>query len=263
MLSYHKTKKEDELNKKTVEGLIKVLVYLKKSREFEAISKKAKTVGSKLMEAITRVKVEVGLSETTRIIREDSKWTHASDRIFAITHADATKVISVDVGSLSKEVKCKVTPILDRIYLPNSFKLSKERSGKLLMQKAEPIRKVIENSKNKKGEENLIDVENTIRLTNGSKTALKVLKSILKKNFQVIRSYRFTKEVIKSTHERGNSVKLVARKGSVKPFSVISVKGETLRRSLVDYSTPKAKDSSKLESSRVTPESLQVHPTSH
>lgn len=255
------------MNKKTVEGLSKALTYLKESSEFEAIDKKAKAVSSKLTEAITKVKAEVGLSETTRIARNDNKWTYASNEVSAVANADAATVASVDekllgddAEGLSKEVKQSVTPILDRMYLPNSFKLSKEKSRELVIYKAEPIRTA---EREIKMGESLIDVESTFRLMSGSKTALKVLRGILKKNFQTIRSHRFAKEVIKSTHERGNSVKLVARKGSVKPFSVISVKGETLRRSLVDYSTPKAKDSSKLESSGVTPESLQVIPTSH
>ena len=250
IICHHKNE-SDSLHKKALKGLRYVLDCIKEKSELEVIVKNVEKVYNKLNEAVMMIKMDIGLSKTTRIGRQNSKWIIVNDKDSSVFDSGVLK-------SLSSYTKSSNT-ILDSIFLSNSFKLTAEESRKLKLRDEKPINKRIIEKQSVSN--TILDVGKTMRITNASKIIFSIIKSTIKKYFHTIKAYRFDREVIRTTYDRGNSVKLVARKGSLKPFSVISVKGDTLKKSLVDYSTPKGISPSiktNLDASRVSSDSSYV-----
>ena len=221
------------MHKKTYKGLRQVLSYLKGSQELEIITGKVNTINNNLTEAVRKIKVKVNLPGTIKIARQDNKWTLINEKDSFSPDFNTNKIIN-QVLSL-ETVKEEILVHNNRIT--NALKLTATKNKVVKVSK--PINERV--VKKESASEDFIDITEVIRVTNGSKITLSIIKDIIKKHFQTLR--RANKEVVKAMHERGNSVKLVTAKGTAKPFSVITVKGETLRRSLIDYSTPKNKGS--------------------
>ena len=216
-----------------------VLSKLKSSTELKAATERSNYLGELLAKAMEEVEKRTGLSKNTKILYENNKW-HIKESIlpknskhdeFRIRDTINTVFSTTNKNDNTTEKKF-VSPCFNQVP-------SKINNGNpiQIINKNEPMRFVI-NTKKKNIKEK-INLTESVKI---SKTILKIINSVNKrigKTIKILTIYQKVKPLPELIQKRSKSTSVLSPKeGSLKPFSVFSVK----KKELTEYKSLRAKN---------------------
>ena len=234
--------RKDPLFRKMIDSLNITLKSMQCSPEVTFAIENAKIINGNLTDAMSKIREQIKFFKKYRIIRSCNKW-------ILCKYLPSNSIMTNEFDSIATRVLAHVKVETQEanvlsIKLPKNIKNKKKAAiskNSLIAKEQHPVKILLEKNTNIVSDEDELDISKVIRIHNATRIIFAVMNKKANEFLQAVIKYEVKKPIVQLVHERGNSLTIVTKKGMSKPFSLITVRGNELKKNATNFATPKQK----------------------